>query len=98
MAARKRQHRAAATVTGPRFRFIDIEAGMMANGVPFACGAVPMMWAPRSANSGTRATRRDHVEHPAALVNSSGLWVSSRTRGGTGGMLRLQAADVRSAR
>jgi hypothetical protein len=71
---------------------------MMANGVPFACGAVPMMWAPRSANSGTRATRRDHVEHPAALVNSTGLWVSSRTRGGTGGMLRLQAADVRSAR
>jgi hypothetical protein len=63
---------------------MDIAAGMMANGVPFA--------------GGTRAARRDHVEHPAALVNSSGLWVSSRTRGGAGGMLRLQAADFRSAR
>jgi hypothetical protein len=39
-----------------------------------------------------------HAEHTAARVNSSGLWVSSRTRGGAGGMLGLQAADFRSAR
>ena len=33
---------------------------------------------------GLAPTRRGHAEHTAALLNSSGLWVSSRTRGGRG--------------
>jgi hypothetical protein len=47
---------------------------------------------------GACANTTRHAEHTAARVNSSGLWVSSRTRGGAGGMLGLQAADFRSAR
>jgi len=52
------------------------------------------------ASISTKVTRARFVVvgNTAARVNSSGLWISSRTRGGAGGMLRLQAVDFRSAR
>ena len=95
MAARKRQYRAAATVTGPcrpRFRFTDIEARMMiaaqaVREVSPRVGSAVTGWPTQRGSQttlGLAPTRRGHAEHTAALLNSSGLWVSSRTRGGRG--------------
>jgi hypothetical protein len=57
---------------------------MIANGVPFAGGAVPMMWAPRSANSGARAdtTRSCRANRRAGqFIGSVGFLTIARWRG-----------------